>query len=36
MEQLVDEDILLGSCLEVYKPLPMETFWAIGNQAIEN
>ena len=25
VEQLVDEDVLLNSCLEVYKPLPMET-----------
>ena len=24
VEQLVDEDILPNSCLEVYKPLPME------------
>ena len=25
VEQLVDEDVLPDSCLEVYKPLPMET-----------
>ena len=24
VEQLVDEDVLPDSCLEVYKPLPME------------
>ena len=27
VEQLVDEDILPDSCLEVYKPLPMEPSW---------
>ena len=25
VEQLVDEDVLPDSCLEVYKPLPMES-----------
>ena len=36
VEQLVDEDVLPDSCLEVYKPLPMESSGQLKIRRLEN